>query len=408
MKAAASLALLACGADAFAPTPSASSVRTAAFVPEVRRPSAGSAPTALSMGLASATGAAVSSAARKLGRAAPGPTAAVIAGAAVAGTAVTKIVLDRASRPYEEGSVAREYDAWTQDGILEYYWGEHIHLGYYTKEEMEAGYKKKDFIEAKYDFVDEMMKLGGISPAADGDAKVLDVGCGVGGTSRYLAKKLGVGADVTGITLSPNQVKRATELAVEQGVPNAKFTVMNALDMEFEDNTFDVVWACESGEHMPDKEAYINEMMRVLKPGGKFVMATWCQRDDREIPFDKKDERDLRFLYEEWTHPYFISIEKYAEIIDATGLMNEVTTADWVDETIASWRHSVWVGVYDPRGFIFKPTKYLKCVRDAYCLERMHRAFKRGLMQYGMFAVTKKEEVPKEEAETETETAESS
>lgn len=91
------------------------------------------------------------------------------------------------------------------------------------------------------------------------------------------------------------------------------------------------------------------------------------------------------------THPYFISIEKYAELIEATGLMNTPTTADWNEQTIASWRHSIWVGVYDPRGFIFKPTKYYKCVRDAYCLERMHRAFDRGLMQYGMFAATKKD-----------------
>ena len=169
---------------------------------------------------------------------------------------------------------------------------------------MEAGYKKKNFIEAKYDFIDEMMKLGGIVPSVtnpnNGEIKVLDVGCGVGGTSRYLAKKLGPQASVTGITLSPNQVKRATELAQEQSVPNAKFRVMNALEMEYEDNSFDIVWACESGEHMPDKEAYINEMMRVLKPGGKFVMATWCQRDDRLVPFDEKDKKDLNFLYEEW------------------------------------------------------------------------------------------------------------
>ncbi len=165
---------------------------------------------------------------------------------------------------------------------------------------MEKGYKKKNFIQAKYDFVDEMMKLGGINPEEDSGAKMLDVGCGVGGTSRYIAKKLGPNADVTGITLSPNQVKRATELAKDQAVENAKFTVMNALEMDFPDNSFDIVWACESGEHMPDKEAYINEMMRVLKPGGKFVMATWCQRDDREVPFDEKDQRDLRFLYEEW------------------------------------------------------------------------------------------------------------
>jgi MPBQ/MSBQ methyltransferase len=99
---------------------------------------------------------------------------------------------------------------------------------------------------------------------------------------------------------------------------------------------------------------------------------------------------DLRFLYEEWTHPYFISIENYAELIDDTGMMTSITTDDWNKQTIASWRHSVWVGVEDPRGFIFKPRQYLKCVRDGYCLERMHRAFNRGLMQYGMFSATKK------------------
>ena len=48
-----------------------------------------------------------------------GPTTAAIATAAVVGTAGIKFVLDRPSRKYEEGSVAREYDAWTRDGILE-------------------------------------------------------------------------------------------------------------------------------------------------------------------------------------------------------------------------------------------------------------------------------------------------
>jgi len=249
--------------------------------------------TALSMGIKS------SILTKAVAKATENPITAAVTGTAIVGTAAVKLVLDRPSRTYSEDSVAREYDAWTQDGILEYYWGEHIHLGYYNEEEMAVGYKKKDFIQAKYDFIDEMMKLGGIDPAVDSGAKVLDVGCGFGGTSRYLADKLGPKADVTGITLSPNQVKRGTELAEERGLSNAKFTVMNALEMDFPDNSFDIVWACESGEHMPDKEAYINEMMRVLKPGGKFVMATWCQRDDREVTFDKKDKRDLRFLYEE-------------------------------------------------------------------------------------------------------------
>ena len=48
---------------------------------------------------------------------------------------------------------------------------------------MEAGYKKKDFIQTKYDFIDEMMNFGGINGRADSGARVLDVGCGFGGTS---------------------------------------------------------------------------------------------------------------------------------------------------------------------------------------------------------------------------------
>lgn len=44
-----------------------------------------------------------------------------------------------------------------------------------------------------------------------------------------------------------------------------------------QDNSFDLVWACESGEHMPDKKAYVEEMVRVLKPGGTLVIACWCQ-----------------------------------------------------------------------------------------------------------------------------------
>ena len=90
------------------------------------------------------------------------------------------------------------------------------------------------------------------------------------------------------------------------------------------------------------------------------------------------------------THPYFISKEAYAELIEDTGVMNKATAADWVRETIASWRHTILKGIKDPRGFIFKPKAYIKTLRDGYCIERMHRAFKRGLMEYGMLTATKK------------------
>ena len=200
-----------------------------------------------------------------------------------------------------------------------------------------------------------MMEFSGLEDLEKPPAKVLDVGCGIGGTSRYLAKKLGDASLVTGITLSPEQVKRATALAEERGLSNAKFQVTDALAMDFPDNSFDMVWACESGEHMPDKKKYIEEMARVLKPGGVMVVATWCQRDDGEKPFSKSDLKRLDYLYAEWTHPHFISIEAYRRLMEGTGVLDKVHTEDWWKETIASWRHSIWVGVYDPWPVVKRP-----------------------------------------------------
>ena len=59
--------------------------------------------------------------------------------------------LDLPRRHYnrEKNTVGKEYDAWTTDGVLEHYWGEHIHLGWYSPQEMRDGYKNKDFIVAK-------------------------------------------------------------------------------------------------------------------------------------------------------------------------------------------------------------------------------------------------------------------
>merc|ERR1719478_618744 len=75
-------------------------------------------------------------------------------------------ILNTPSRTYdrEKNTVGREYDAWTSEGILEYYWGEHIHLGYYAENERKQPfYGGKDFIEAKYDFIDKMLQFSEVS-----------------------------------------------------------------------------------------------------------------------------------------------------------------------------------------------------------------------------------------------------
>ena len=115
-----------------------------------------------------------------------------------------------------------------------------------------------------------------------------------------------------------------------------------------------------------------------------------CQRDDREKPFTEDDKKMLNFLYSEWTHPYFISIAKYAKIMGETGVLEGVVTDDWSTQTIPSWRHSIWVGVYDPFPVLIRPHLWWKCLRDGITLDRMHQAFTSGLMQYGMMTAVKK------------------
>ncbi|MEL6334998.1 MAG: SAM-dependent methyltransferase, partial [Cyanobacteria bacterium J06626_26] len=87
-------------------------------------------------------------------------------------------------RNYESAdSVANSYDEWTDDGILEFYWGEHIHLGHYGSPPKWS----TDFDQAKYDFVHQMVRWGDLVDMPAGTT-LLDVGCGIGGSSRILAK----------------------------------------------------------------------------------------------------------------------------------------------------------------------------------------------------------------------------
>ena len=268
-------------------------------------------------------------------------------------------------RSYESSdTVATSYDEWTQDGILEFYWGEHIHLGHYGSPP-----RSKDFLEAKADFVHEMVKWGGLDKLPRGTT-VLDVGCGIGGSSRILAKAYGF--ETTGVTISPKQVQRATELTPED--VTAKFQVDDALNLSFPDNSFDVVWSIEAGPHMPDKAKYAQEMVRVLKPGGLLVVADWNQRDDRQKPLNFWEKPVMRQLLDQWSHPSFSSIEGFSEQIAATG----------------TGRRSRRSRRRRPQGLIkFGFSGFIKSLREVPTMLLMRLGFGAGLCRFGMFRAIK-------------------
>ena len=285
-------------------------------------------------------------------------------------------------RSYESGdSVANSYDEWTEDGILEFYWGEHIHLGHYGSPP-----KSTEFITAKHDFVHEMVRWGGLDklPAK---TTLLDVGCGIGGSSRILAQDYDF--DVTAVTISPEQVKRAQELTPKD--VDAKFAVDDAMALSFADASFDVVWSVEAGPHMPDKAVFAKELLRVLKPGGILVVADWNQRDDRLIPLNLWEKPVMKQLLDQWSHPAFSSIEGFSELLAETGLVEgEVITDDWTQETLPSWIDSIWQGIIKPKGLIlFGFSGLIKSLREVPTLLLMRLAFGAGLCRFGMFKATR-------------------
>lgn len=114
--------------------------------------------------------------------------------------------------------------------------------------------------------------LAEIAQIKPGD-RVLDAGCGVGGSTLYLA--LEKEAQVTGITLSRNQADFAQRKALERKPfrYDPEFLVMDYTKTLFPNDTFDVVWAIESVCHAGDKRDFIKEAKRILKPNGRLIIA---------------------------------------------------------------------------------------------------------------------------------------
>lgn len=101
--------------------------------------------------------------------------------------------------------------------------------------------------------------------------RILDAGCGIGGSSIWLAKNFDV--NVIGITISKTQLQKARELSKTKLLGKTGFFLKDFLRTGFPNNSFDVVWAIESVCHAERKRDFMEEAYRILKPGGRLIVA---------------------------------------------------------------------------------------------------------------------------------------
>lgn len=108
--------------------------------------------------------------------------------------------------------------------------------------------------------------------------KVLDIGCGQGGSAFYMARKYGV--DVHGVDLATHMIELAQEYRDEmeaQVKHRVQFYVEDCTSMDYPTNFYDVIYSRDTILHIEDKEELFRKLLQTLKPGGRLLITDYCK-----------------------------------------------------------------------------------------------------------------------------------
>ncbi|MED6183263.1 Tocopherol O-methyltransferase, chloroplastic [Stylosanthes scabra] len=283
--------------------------------------------------------------------------------------------------------IAEFYDE--SSAVWEDIWGDHMHHGFYPPD---STVSLSDHRAAQIRMIEQALAFASL-PLEDESKwpkKIVDVGCGIGGSSRYLSQKFG--ATAVGITLSPVQAQRANALAAAQGLANkASFQVADALDQPFPDGQFDLVWSMESGEHMPDKAKFVSELARVAAPGATIIIVTWCHRDlgPDEESLKPWEENHLKKICDAFYLPAWCSTADYVKLLQSLSLQ-DIKSEDWSPYVAPFWP-AVIRSALSWRGLTSLLRSGLKTIKGALAMPLMIEGFKKDLIKFSIITCRKPE-----------------
>jgi tocopherol O-methyltransferase len=246
-------------------------------------------------------------------------------------------------------------------------WGRHIHHGLW-----QAGESPTD---AQLALTEALADAAGIAAGQ----KILDVGCGMGGSSIHLARSRQ--CHVTGVTISPVQRSWAKIASTWHGARRStEFRCADAEGIEFPAKTFDVIWSVECTEHLFDKPRFFQRAATWLKPGGRLSICAWLAGYP---PLSAESEKLVLEVCEGMLCPSLGTSADYQAWFEAAGLTN-VSYQDWTEQVLRTWeiclerveRSNVrWLAKAVDRNMVDFLDRF----------ETILKAYRTGAMRYGAF-----------------------
>jgi tocopherol O-methyltransferase len=250
-------------------------------------------------------------------------------------------------------------------------WGPHLHHGLWDGLESPAVAQQK--------LTETLLREAGLKRGE----RVLDIGCGMGGSSIHLAKAWD--CDVVGITLSPVQRLWGSTTARWHGVSRrTRFLVADAETVEFAPQSFDLAWSIECTEHLFDKAAFFRRVAQWLKPGGRAAICAWQAGNG---PLSDEAQRQVFDVCEGFLCPSLGSQDDYRGWFADAGLRVE-RCHDWTDRVSRTWEICL-------RRVERSKVRWLAKLIDRnqhLFLERFQtilRAYRTGAMTYGCWIASK-------------------